>query len=192
MCKFHSIVTCWVCVTIRQDMDWIIGFIDHLYTPLVTIGNYSAIANLHTLKFTTAPAKHFPACCLNLPFPGNGDFSAFSAHVVSSQYRTACALSMCFKTLNIILCCNCQLPTISLSLFYIILPTADSGDLIIFNCRFSTKSVSYYQLAWGPGYIASGLTQKKTLFPSNPSIVACVFVTAGKCLPSRCLAMDVC
>jgi hypothetical protein len=41
-----------------------IGFIDALYTPLGTTGNYSTTANLHTLQFTTAPAKPFPACCV--------------------------------------------------------------------------------------------------------------------------------
>jgi hypothetical protein len=35
------------------------GFINHLHTPLETTSNYSAIANLHTLKITTAPAKSF-------------------------------------------------------------------------------------------------------------------------------------
>jgi hypothetical protein len=39
-------------VTIRQGMDWMVGFIDTLYTPLGTTGKYSAIANLHTLQFT--------------------------------------------------------------------------------------------------------------------------------------------
>jgi hypothetical protein len=36
------------------------GFID---TTGVT-SNYSAIANLHTLQITIAPAKPFPACCV--------------------------------------------------------------------------------------------------------------------------------
>jgi hypothetical protein len=35
------------------------GFINHLYTPLGTKSNYSAIANLHTLQITTAPVKPF-------------------------------------------------------------------------------------------------------------------------------------
>jgi hypothetical protein len=33
-------------------MDWMIGFIDHLHTPLRTTNNYSAVADLHTLRFT--------------------------------------------------------------------------------------------------------------------------------------------
>jgi hypothetical protein len=40
------------CVTYRRVLDWMIGFIDTLYTPLGTTGNYSAIADLHALQFT--------------------------------------------------------------------------------------------------------------------------------------------
>jgi hypothetical protein len=50
-----------------------IGFIDHLYTQVVTKSNYSAIANLHTLQITIAPANFFSSLlCLHQPFPGNG------------------------------------------------------------------------------------------------------------------------
>jgi hypothetical protein len=44
-------------VTIRRGMDWMIGFINILYTPLRTTGNYSATANLHTLQFTVTPTS---------------------------------------------------------------------------------------------------------------------------------------
>jgi hypothetical protein len=39
-------------------MDWILD----LLTPLATIRNYRAIADLQALQFTTEPAKPFPAC----------------------------------------------------------------------------------------------------------------------------------
>jgi hypothetical protein len=35
----------------------VIGFIEQLYTQLITTSNCSAIANSHTLQFTTAPTK---------------------------------------------------------------------------------------------------------------------------------------
>jgi hypothetical protein len=41
-----------VCVTYRRVLDWMIGFINTLYTQLSTTGNYRAIADLHTLQFT--------------------------------------------------------------------------------------------------------------------------------------------
>jgi hypothetical protein len=40
-----------MCVTIRL-LDSMIGFTDTLYTPLVTIDNYSAIVDLHNLQLT--------------------------------------------------------------------------------------------------------------------------------------------
>jgi hypothetical protein len=40
------------------------GFIDHLYTPLRTTSNYSAIASLHILEITTVAAKLYQAFCL--------------------------------------------------------------------------------------------------------------------------------
>jgi hypothetical protein len=49
------------------------GFIDHLYTQLGTTGNYSATANLHTLRLTAAPAQSFSSLLyLQQPFPSNG------------------------------------------------------------------------------------------------------------------------
>jgi hypothetical protein len=46
-----------------------IGFIDHLYTQLVTTCNYGAIADLHTLQFTVPRqllSKHVPVAT-NMP-----------------------------------------------------------------------------------------------------------------------------
>jgi hypothetical protein len=67
-------------------MDWILD----LLTQLGTAINYNAIADLHTLQFTTAPAKSFPAFCFfksrSLATATNGgDPSASRAQVLLSQ-----------------------------------------------------------------------------------------------------------
>jgi hypothetical protein len=67
-------------------MDYILD----LLTPLGTTSNYSAIADLHTLQITTAPAKHFSACYIvtsrYMVTPSNsGDSSASRAQVLLSQ-----------------------------------------------------------------------------------------------------------
>jgi hypothetical protein len=61
------------------------GFIDHLYTPLRTTSNYSATANLHNSRFTTAGAKPFLACRVSTYRPlatasNSGDSSASCSH----------------------------------------------------------------------------------------------------------------
>jgi hypothetical protein len=65
-----------------------------------------------------------------------------------------------------------------------------------------------FQLAWGSRYIASGRPQQKTPLPKNFSMViyVClprrcietavlillrVFISAGTCIPNRCLGMNV-
>jgi hypothetical protein len=50
----------------RRGFGLKIGFID---TRLVTALNYSAIANLHTLQITTAPAKSFQSAVSSPVFP---------------------------------------------------------------------------------------------------------------------------
>jgi hypothetical protein len=43
----------------RRGADWMIEFIDTLYTPLGTTRNYSAIVDLHTLKFAVTHTLGF-------------------------------------------------------------------------------------------------------------------------------------
>jgi hypothetical protein len=78
----------------RWDMDWSIGFIYHLYTPLGTTCNYSAIDNLHKSQITTATVKPSSACwlfnsCSLATASNNGGSSASRAHVVTVR-RISC------------------------------------------------------------------------------------------------------
>jgi hypothetical protein len=62
--RFHCMYCHVVWSDSRRGFELNIGFIDFFSTRLGTTSNYSAIANLHTLQITTAPAKPFPACCV--------------------------------------------------------------------------------------------------------------------------------
>jgi hypothetical protein len=52
--------------------DWIYW---HFNTRLVTTRNYSAIPDFHNFQITTAPAKHFPACCVFISRSLTTDFN---------------------------------------------------------------------------------------------------------------------
>jgi hypothetical protein len=54
--KRYTLILSYVGVTIDAVLDWMIGFIDALFTHLGTTSNYSAIADLHTLQFTVTHA----------------------------------------------------------------------------------------------------------------------------------------
>jgi hypothetical protein len=77
-------------VTCMSDYRLLFGFIDHLYTQLGATCNYSAIANLHTIKIATAHAKSFPACHSLVTASNSGDSSAsaLKSSLHSLPYRT--------------------------------------------------------------------------------------------------------
>jgi hypothetical protein len=87
-------------VWLKTGYGLINGFIDHVYTPLGTTSNYSAIANLYTLQIITAPAKIFSSLLffisryLATDF-NSGDSSASRAQVflLEPHVQNSCQLS---------------------------------------------------------------------------------------------------
>jgi hypothetical protein len=142
------------------------GFIDYLYTPLGTTSNYSIIANLHTLQITAAPSKPFPACCVAtsryLITASNSGDSS------ASSLGSSCHSRPCRTLVN-----------------WTIAPSLPS---LIFraqlNCHPSTNWIApilfFITTLHGP--------HRKHL----SSNVACMFVSSGTCLPSRCKETAVC
>jgi hypothetical protein len=109
-----------VCVTI--DGVWV--------GPLGTRSNYSAIDNLHTLKFTTASIKPFQACCVSTSSSlakasTSGYSSASRAEVLLSQspVQDFCQFPLLSTTNDqlivapslLSLSCTVQLPTSALN-----------------------------------------------------------------------------
>jgi hypothetical protein len=129
-----------------------IGFIDHLYTPLGTTRNYSAIADLHNLQITTAAAKPFPNCWVltsrSLATTANsGDSSASRAQVL---FVTAARAEL--SSIPSIPTDNYQLRN---SQFNSLLQPPTANYLVAILSQLST------QLAWGR-------TQQKTPLSKVP------------------------
>jgi hypothetical protein len=85
---------------IRGVLDWMIGYIDTLYTTLGTADNYCAIADLHTLQFTVTHTLRFSVFTSRfLAMDLSQSHCHFRSHMESSFHRLISFLS---------LFCNCQ------------------------------------------------------------------------------------
>jgi hypothetical protein len=145
------------------------GFIGHLYTQLGTTSNYSVIANLHTIQITKACAKSFSACCVltnrSLMTASNSEYSS------ASRAQVILSLTPVQNSLSIF---NSSVAPSLLSL-------SCRAQL---NCQTSTDSNAPVLFC----IITSHGPHRKHC----SSIVACAFLSAGTCLPSRCLETAVC
>jgi hypothetical protein len=165
----------------------------HVVTALPLISTLYSSPR-HLLSF-------FPACCVFTrrflaTVSNSGDSSASRSQVLLPQPPRAelpasYSLNWTGSPSLLSLPCRAQLHA-ALVKSSLHSPTANSQltlpiPQLSANCRLSARS----QWAWDPRYIDSGRTQQKTPLPNSASIAACVFVAAGTCLPSRCLAMDV-
>jgi hypothetical protein len=75
-------------VTYRRGLDWTIGFIDTLYTQLGITGNYSAIADLHTLQFTVTDKLGFSVFTSRILTTDSSQSQChFKSHMKSSLHR---------------------------------------------------------------------------------------------------------
>jgi hypothetical protein len=69
-----------------MNVVWIVTrFIDYINTRPMTTFNYSAIANLHTVQFTTAHAKSFSLLCLHQSF-WQWRFFSFCTHFITRWF----------------------------------------------------------------------------------------------------------
>jgi hypothetical protein len=74
-------------VTIDGVLDWMVGFIaPYSFTPLGTTGNYSAIADLHTLQFTVTHALGFSVFTSILATDLYQSYCHFKSHMKSSWH----------------------------------------------------------------------------------------------------------
>jgi hypothetical protein len=136
-----------------------IGFTDHLHTQLRTTSNYSAAAELYTLQFTVAPAKHFPACCVltsrSLATASNSGASRAQARLSQTPpIRTLCQPSTALSTLN-----------------YPLWNSQSNSLLQLLTISLPSLLIQSSQLAWGLRYIAPRRTKQETPSSSNTSIV---------------------
>jgi hypothetical protein len=132
------------CMWLQTGYGFDIGFIEHLYTPLRTTGSYSTTTNLHTLQFTTAPTKLFPACHV---FTSRSLATASSSGDSSASHVQAPPLPT-----------HSELPA-SYSLDW-----TGSLSLLSLSCRAQLHSAQHYQPSALFFYNHFARTEQKTSF----------------------------
>jgi hypothetical protein len=140
-----------------------IGFTDHLHTPLRTTRNYNGTVNLHTLQLTVIPNSVLSLLVSTSRFLATD----FNTGPIAISLNYTLQISRHYSTHKVF----SSQPEFQLSTD--LLPSR----LNFFDCHI--KRLNY------PRYIASRRPQQKTPFPKNFPIVI------EACLPRRCIEMVV-
>jgi hypothetical protein len=160
-----------------------IGFIDTLFTQLGTTGNYSAVAVLHTSRYTVAHThthSHTKILRFHKSYPGNGFISlTVTSNNTQSVLFTAQFLSCHYSATD-----N-SIPQI---------PSSYPGRLASRNSnQFISTELFLITTLYEPrrkhklSIAGKACLQRRCIATE----VTRVFVAAGMCLRSRCLAMNV-
>jgi hypothetical protein len=150
------------------------GFIDcythhsqlHVITALSLIYTLynSPFHTTHTLGFSVFTSRNLATC--------------FNTIIIPVSLNHTLQISLYYSTLKYEYFLRSLIPFMPFLLSHLRLPSQKTPPVLI-------------PPALGPRYLASGRPQQKTPFPNNPFIVADIFVAAGTCLPSPCLAIKI-
>jgi hypothetical protein len=180
-------------------LDWKIGFIDTLYTPLRTTGNYSTATGLHTLQFFVTDisvlslllSTHFTVLCYRHQCPQSitistirflaMDFNIGTITVSLNYTKYHCTVAHIKSYLHSQTFNSTELHSTILMPFLNATPSLPSsypGRLGSWNSTDLLPFLHNHLWLLSPEtrsifirYIASGRLQQKTPFPNNPSIV---------------------
>jgi hypothetical protein len=172
------------------------AFIDYFTTRLGTTSSYSSIVNFHNPQFTTAPTKSFTARCVftsrYLAMTSNGDSSSVS------RVQVLPSATLVQNCLTAIPSTEQDRHLFSTSLAYLsctlLLSSSRAGGHFTPTSSYSLQKPT---VNWALPYLSYLRLEPLctdwigNILSNNISIVAYVFVGAGTCLPSRCLAVDV-
>jgi hypothetical protein len=179
-------------VTVDGVLDRMIWYIDTLYTPLATTGSYSAISDLRTLQFTVTHALRF---------------SVFTSRILATDLWVSLSLQITHEVFfappnsslaNILQQPNpktrlSSVPLLSTS-YPCTLASRNSTWLYAAPASFGTLLYNHFTRTaqkTQPLYCWEGVFTAPFHSNGSSSIITCVFVAAGMCLPSRCLARNV-
>jgi hypothetical protein len=151
----------WGCDCSR-GVDWILD----LLTPLITASSYSAISNLHNSQITTAPVKHFLACCV---------FNSCSMLAASNSEDSSASGTQVLPTPTLVQNSQPAIPSTELDRHLFSASNARHTALNSLSIIFSA--------GLGSSLYSLGEDATENTVPNSSFIVSCEIVSSGISLP---------